>query len=327
MLKNKSILITGAAGFIGSHLTEILLKDGNELILIDNFNKYYEGKEEQLAKITKNYEIMNDYILLRADLRNKEIFKQIETEIDIIFHLAAQAGVRYSLNHVDEVTYNNVVSTINIFEYALQKSIEKVVFASSSSVYGNPIYTPVDEQHPKNPISPYAISKLCGEFYADYYYRQNQLPITSLRFYTVYGPRGRPDMAIRKFFNLMLQNKEITIYGDGEQLRDFTYISDIIDGLILAAENDKSSGEIFNLGCSNPISVNNLVDKMYNIADKKRKIKYIEKKQGDVDITHSNIEKAKNTLDYTPKVQINEGLRNQFEWQKKDKQFYHIQPS
>ncbi len=316
MIKNKTIIITGAAGFIGTHLTELLLKNNNFLLLIDNFNDYYSGKEEQLKEITKNYQNKKDFILFREDLTNKSLYKNMEYEIDYIFHLAAQAGVRYSIMHATEVSKNNIISTINIFEYALKiKTIEKIVYASSSSVYGNPIYTPVDEDHPKNPISPYAISKLCGEIYANYYYQEYNLPITSLRFYSVYGPRGRPDMAIRKFFNLMFKNKEISIYGTGEQLRDFTYISDIINGLILACERDASNGEIFNLGCSNPISINDLVNKMYKITNKQRKINYIDKQQGDVDITHSNINKAKNLLNYTPKIGIDEGLLSQYQWQ------------
>jgi len=316
MLKNKSILITGAAGFIGSHLTEELLQYNNYLVLIDNFNNYYSGKEEQLNNIVKKYEDSRDYTLIKDDLLNKSIYSEIEYDIDIIFHLAAQAGVRYSIEHSAEVTQNNIMSTLNIFEYALKNNVGKVAFASSSSVYGNPEYTPLDEDHPKNPISPYAVSKLCSEIHANYYYREYHLPITSLRFYTVYGPRGRPDMAIRKFFNLMLNNKEISIYGDGEQLRDFTYISDIINGLILAGEKEQSVGEVFNLGCSNPISVNTLVEKMYEISSKEKKVKYIEKQQGDVDITYSNTEKAKKFLDFYPKVNIDEGLRNQYEWQK-----------
>ncbi|MFX0001905.1 MAG: GDP-mannose 4,6-dehydratase [Candidatus Hodarchaeota archaeon] len=315
MLKNKTVLITGAAGFIGSHLTEKLLDNNNFLILIDNFNEYYSGKEERLEKITKNYQTNKDYTLFRGDLTNKSIYNKINQEIDYIFHLAAQAGVRYSINNAAEVTYNNIISSVNVFEYALKiKNIQKVVYASSSSVYGNPIYTPCDEEHPKNPISPYAISKLCGEIYADYYYKEYDLPITSLRFYTVYGPRGRPDMSISKFFTLMVNDKEITIYGNGKQLRDFTYISDIIDGLILACEKEASNGEVFNLGCSNPISVNKLVNKMYKITNKEKNIKFIEKQQGDVDITHSNITKARKLLKYNPKVDIDEGLMNQYKW-------------
>ncbi|MCK4236306.1 MAG: GDP-mannose 4,6-dehydratase [Candidatus Krumholzibacteria bacterium] len=311
-------LITGGAGFIGSHLSELLLQEDNFVIIIDNFNNYYHGKEEQLEDITKGYEISKDYDLIKGDLLNNSIYKKIDYEIEYIFHLAAQAGVRYSIENVAEVTNNNIVSTVNIFEYALKSNIQKVVFASSSSVYGNPIYTPLNEVHPKNPISPYAVSKLCGEVYADLYFREYNLPVTSLRFYTVYGPRGRPDMAIRKFFNLILQDKQITIYGDGEQLRDFTYVSDIVNGLILSAEKKESEGEVFNLGCSNPIKVNNLVDKMYYIVNKPKKVKYIEKQQGDVDITYSNTEKAKKILGYYPQVNIDEGLRKTYEWQKKN---------
>jgi len=315
MLKNKTILITGAAGFIGSHLTEILLKSGNFLILIDNFNEYYLGKEERLEAILNNYQSDEDYILIRDDITNKSFIDKIHHEIDYIFHLAAQAGVRYSIEKAAEVSKNNIISTINIFEYARKiDKIKKIVYASSSSVYGNPIYTPCDEDHPKNPISPYAVSKLCGEIYANYYYREYNLPIVSLRFYTVYGPRGRPDMSISKFFNLMLNDKEISIYGDGQQLRDFTYISDIINGLILACEKDVSNGEIFNLGCSNPISVNNLIEKMYSIVNKPRKVKFIDKQQGDVDITYSNINKARTLLGYNPEINIEKGLMNYYNW-------------
>ena len=315
MIKNKNLLITGGAGFIGTNLFETLIEEDNFILVIDNFNDYYSGKVEGLAEVTENYKISKDYDLIRGDLLDKSIYNRINCEIDIIFHLAAQAGVRYSIQNAAEVTNNNIVSTINTFEYALHNQVKKVVFASTSSVYGNPLYTPLDEEHPKNPISPYSVSKLCGEIYADYYYREYGLPITSLRFYTVYGPRGRPDMAIRKFFNLMLQDKQIIIYGDGEQLRDFTYISDIVSGLILAGESNKSSGEVFNLGYSNPISVNNLVDKMYSIVSKPKNIQNIEKQKGDVDITYSNIEKAEKMLGYHPRINIDEGLQKTYEWQ------------
>jgi len=315
MLKNKNIIITGAAGFIGSHLTDLLLKNNNFAFLIDNFNDYYLGKKEQLTQILDKFN-NNNYKLIEGDLIDSSIFNEINKEVNVIFHLAAQAGVRYSIQNAAEITNNNITSTVNIFEYALQKKLDKIVFASSSSVYGNPQYTPVDEEHPKNPISPYAVSKLSGELYADYYFREYGLPITSLRFYTVYGPRGRPDMAIRKFFNKMLRDEEIIVYGDGEQLRDFTYVSDIVNGLVLSAQIDKASGEIFNLGCSNPISVNSLVDKMYSIIEKPKKLKYIEKQKGDVEITHSDISKASKILGFKPKINIDEGLQLQYNWQK-----------
>ncbi|MBY9008379.1 MAG: GDP-mannose 4,6-dehydratase [Candidatus Lokiarchaeota archaeon] len=316
MIKNKCILITGAAGFIGSSLTETLLKHDNLLILLDNFNDYYPGKEKQLKEILSDYSQNSDYKLVKGDLVKFTTLTNINDEVDYVFHLAAQAGVRYSINNSSAVTYNNLVSTVNVFEYSIKiPSIQKVIYASSSSVYGNPVYTPVDEKHPKNPISPYAVTKLCGEIYADLYYKEYNLPITSLRFYTVYGPRGRPDMAIRIFFNLMQQNKEILIYGDGTQKRDFTYISDIIDGLILAGEKDSATGEVFNLGGSSPIEVNELVEKMYSITKVQKKIRFIEKQKGDVDLTHSDITKARKLLGFSPKVTIDVGLKNQYQWQ------------
>ena len=314
MISNKHILITGGAGFIGSSLFEELSKYNNYLTVIDNFNDYYSGKEEQFTELTSHLISGKDFKLIRGDLLDISMYEQIDDKIDIVFHLAAQPGVRYSIDNASEVTHNNITSTVKIFEYALQNNVEKVIYASSSSVYGNPEYTPVDEEHPKSPISPYAISKLVGEIYADYYYREYNLPVTSNRFYTVYGPRGRPDMAIRKFFHLILNDEKILIYGDGEQLRDFTYISDIVNGLILSAEEQTTNGEIFNLGCSNPISVNQLVDKIYKIADKPKNVKYVDERKGDVDVTHSDITKAEKLLNYYPKITIDKGLQKTYDW-------------
>ena len=313
MIKNKKILLTGGAGFIGSHLFERLINNSNYVIVIDNFSS--SETERNLLEITKNYEIKKDYDLIRGDLADYSILKKLNSDIDVIFHLAATPGVRFSIQNAPKVTKNNIISTVNIFEKALKSDVEKVVVASSSSVYGNPIYTPVDEDHPKNPISPYAVSKLCGEMYSDYYFRENNLPVTSLRFYTVYGPRGRPDMAIRIFFSKIMKNEPIKIFGDGSQIRDFTYISDIVDGLILASEIKQSSGEVFNLGCSNPIQLNDLVDKMYEIAEKPKEVQFLEKQKGDVKITHSKIEKARSILRFDPKINIDEGLKKTYEWQ------------
>ncbi len=313
MIKNKNVLITGGAGFIGSHLFERLINNTNFVLIIDNFSS--SETEKNLSEITKNYEIEKDYQLIKGDLADNSIFSTINYDVDIIFHLAATPGVRYSIQNAPKVTKNNILSTVNVFENALKMDVEKVVVASSSSVYGNPIYTPVDENHPKSPISPYAVSKLCCELYADYYFRENNLPVTSLRFYTVYGPRGRPDMAIRIFFGKIMKNEPITIYGNGSQIRDFTYISDIVDGLILATEIKQSSGEIFNLGCSNPIQLNQLIDKMYEIADRPKDVQYLEKQKGDVEITHSKIDKARKILRFDPKINIDEGLKKTYEWQ------------
>ncbi len=315
MIKNKNILITGGVGFIGSHLFEKLIENDNYVLIVDNFSSPYSENDTIFSDITKNYEIKKDFELIKGNLVDNSILMSIDYDIDIIFHLAAIPGVRYSIKNAGEVTNNNIISTVNIFENALKKGVKKVVFASSSSVYGNPVYTPVDEDHPKSPISPYAVSKLSCELYADYYFREFQLPVTSLRFYTVYGPRGRPDMAIRIFINNVMHDKTLNIFGDGEQIRDFTYISDIIDGLIQAAEKSKSSGEIFNLGCSNPVTLNQLIDKTYEIAKKPKNVRYLEKQKGDVKVTHSNIEKAKKMLQFEPKVNIDEGLRKTYDWQ------------
>ena len=314
MIKNKTILVSGGAGFIGSHLSEKLMSNSNFVVIIDNLSNQLTENERNLSEITRSYELKKDYDLIQKDLCDFSTLSRLDYCFDFIFHLAAKPGVRYSIQNAEEVAKNNILSTINIFEYALNTKAKKVVFASSSSVYGNPIYTPVDEEHPKNPISPYAVSKLCGELYADYYFRENNLPINILRFYTVYGPRGRPDMAIRQFFHDIIMNKQIHIYGDGNQIRDFTYISDIVDGLILAGESVGSAGESFNLGCSNPVSVNQLIDKMYTITGKLKNIKYVEKQKGDVEVTSSKIDKAKKILGFKPKYNIDKGLRNTYKW-------------
>ncbi|MFX1408974.1 MAG: GDP-mannose 4,6-dehydratase [Promethearchaeota archaeon] len=315
MIKNKNILITGGAGFIGTHLVETLMKEGNYITIIDNFNDcYYTGKEENLAEVTNDYEILTNYKLIKGDLLNDSTYYEINNDIDFIFHLAAHAGVQYSMHNAEQVTRNNILGFVNILEFALNQEVKKLVYASSSTVYGNPTYTPVDENHPKNPICPYGLSKLCCEIYADYYFREYSIPITKLRFYSVYGPRGRPDMVIGKFLNRILQNKELKIYGDGEQLRDFTYISDIVNGLILSSEKKESSGQAFNLGLSNPISINQLVDKIYDIANKPKKVKYGDKKKGDMEITHADITKAAKILNYDPKVDINTGLKKTYDW-------------
>ena len=318
MIRNKCVLITGGAGFIGSHLFEKLLVEDNQIVIIDNFNDFYTGKEDNIEEVIRNLagKGENNFKIIRKDILEEDLTKDIKQyDFDYIFHLAAQASVRYSIQNSVKVTDNNVVSTVKILEHAKETDVKKVIYASSSSVYGNPIKVPVSEDHPKNPISPYALTKLCGELYCDYYFREFGIPTTSLRFYTVYGPRGRPDMAIRKFFNLILEGKEITIYGDGNQIRDFTYISDIVDGLILAAEKDVARGEVFNLGCSNPIKINDLVDKMFNIAGKPKKVKHVESQKGDVNITHSDITKAKKLLGYEPKINLDEGLRKTYDWQ------------
>jgi UDP-glucose 4-epimerase len=320
MLKNKKILITGAAGFIGSYLTKALLEHNNYLILVDNFNEYYPGKEDRLNVVLEDYDFEKDFILLKEDILDPKLYEKLDQNIGYIFHLAAHANVRHSIEHASEVSSTNIIGTVNILEFAKQiKDLRRFVFASSSSVYGNPLYTPCDEDHPKNPISPYAISKLAGEIYTNYYHNQFHIPITNLRFYTVYGPNGRPDMAIGKFFNLMLQNKPITIYGTGEQLRDFTYISDIISGMVLSSENEDAIGESFNLGFSDPISVNKLVDIMYNLTEAEKDIQFEKPQMGDVDITHSKIEKARKILGYSPKINIREGLKICFTWIKENK--------
>ncbi|HDD46091.1 MAG TPA: NAD-dependent epimerase/dehydratase family protein [Candidatus Aenigmarchaeota archaeon] len=306
------ILISGVAGFIGSNLAGKLLEKGNVIVGIDNFDPYYskEIKKENIAHLSKS----KNFIFYEGDIRNERFLRKVfkEHSIEAVIHIAARAGVRASIK--DPYLYNdvNINGTLNLLCAAVG-SVKKFIYASSSSVYGNPIYLPIDEKHPTNPISPYGITKLAGEKYCLFFDKTYGLKSTCLRFFTVYGPGQRPDEAIHKFTRLAFEDKPIKIYGDGNQTRDFTYIDDIVSGTILAL-NKNIHGEVFNLGYGKRISVNELVDLIERYSGKRIKREYVDKAAGDVSDTWANIEKAKEMLGYEPKISIEEGVKKFIEW-------------
>jgi len=312
MIAESRFLITGGAGFIGSHLTDYLVKRGAEVICYDNFSKQYNGK---LKNMNKRYGVKN-HRLIKGDILNSEELSKEMKGIDVIFHLAAQPGVRYSLINPVEVSRINIDGTINVLEAARRSDIKKIIFASSSSVYGNPRYLPVDEQHPREPISPYGLSKLVGEEYCNLYARLYGMNISVLRYFTVYGPRQRQDMAIYKFVESILKDKSPIVYGDGEQTRDFTFIDDIVQGTILAAKYEKKGINIFNIGGGRRISVNNLLDLIIKFCEKEKVVEpiYQQKKLGDVVDNHADINKAIKTLGYNPQTTLEIGLRKFIDW-------------
>jgi nucleoside-diphosphate-sugar epimerase len=312
MMSESPILVTGGAGFIGSHLADKLLEMGYKVCVIDNFDPYYERKIKEL-NIKHNLKNKN-YVFIEGDIRNTELVKTIirKYNIDKIFHIAARAGVRFSVQ--DPYSYHdiNVNGTLSLLRASLETRIKRIVFSSSSSVYGTEEYMPVDEKHPTKPISPYGASKVSCEAFCNSFMYTFGLPIVILRYFTVYGPRQRPDMAIYKFFKLISEEQQIQIYGDGNQTRDFTFISDIVDGTIKAMESDVTG--TFNLGSGKRISINNLIKIIENVTGKKVRKEYVKSQKGDVQDTWADISKAKKAFGYKPNVKIREGIKIFWEW-------------
>ncbi len=306
-------LVTGAAGFIGSHLTERLLKDGWTVVGIDSFDPFYDPriKRSNIAGCLSH----PDFRLVEADIRDKAAMERaVEPETDVIVHLAARAGVRPSI--AEPVLYAdvNINGTVTLLEIARQRGIPKFVFASSSSVYGNNRKVPFSETDNVDfPISPYAATKKAGELICHTYHHLHDLAINCLRFFTVYGPRQRPDLAIHKFARLIEEGKPIPIYGDGSMMRDFTFIDDILSGVVAAM--DRCAGyEIYNLGESQPIRVNDLIAEIERALGKKAICQYLPVQPGDVDRTYADIAKAQALLGYKPSTDIRTGLARFVDW-------------
>jgi len=303
-------LVTGCAGFIGSHLTERLLREGYKVIGIDCFTDYYarEIKERNIenALNEKNFKLIGEDILEMNEY----------PEVDYVFHEAAQAGVRASWGKSFEIyTRNNIEATQKLLEFYKDREIKKFVYASSSSVYGD-AELPMREDSLLKPVSPYGVTKLAGENLCYLYWRNYNVPTVSLRYFTVYGPRQRPDMAIHRFVTAILNGEEITVFGDGTQTRDFTFIDDVVEANILAG-NSEIEGGVFNVGGGSRISVNKLIKLLEEIIGKEARIRHIEKQKGDVWDTLADTTKISNELNWEPEVKIEEGLKMFVEWYKK----------
>ena len=309
------VLVTGFAGFIGSHLTETLLSQGFEVIGIDEFNDYYDPKikERNIASFTIN----NNFSFVKEDIRKKDLIDEIfkKNKPDVVVHLAARAGVRPSLSQPILYEEVNVLGTLNLLEAAKNNSCKKFIFGSSSSVYGECKNIPFKETElDLKPISPYGVSKLTGEKYCYAYHHLYKMKIICLRFFTVYGPRQRPDLAIHKFTKLIDEGKSIPVFGDGQYKRDFTYVTEIIDGIIAAVSYDKSLFEIFNLGESHTTSVVDLIKLIENALGKKAVIDWQSDQPGDVPLTYADVSKAEKLLGYKPKTKPEEGIKKFVEW-------------
>jgi UDP-glucuronate 4-epimerase len=306
-------LITGAAGFIGSHLSERLLREGWMVVGVDNFDNFYDPgiKRGNIEKCLKD----DNFRLVEADIRDNAAMNELIGEgFDIIVHLAAKAGVRPSIEQPLLYADVNINGTMVLLEAAKKQKIEKFIFASSSSVYGNNKKVPFSEDDNVDfPISPYAATKKAGELICHTYHHLWGISISCLRFFTVYGPRQRPDLAIHKFAALIEQDKPIPVFGDGSMMRDFTYIDDIIDGTVAAME--KCNGfHVYNLGESQPITVNDLIDEIEKALGKKAIREYKPRQPGDVERTFADVTKAANDLGYKPSTSLRDGLEKFTAW-------------
>jgi len=318
----KHYLVTGGAGFIGSQVVKELLKDETiKITCIDNFDPFYK-RQLKLLNIS-DFEKTHNFFLLDIDLAKtsiKELRDAIPQPVDVIIHLAAKAGVRPSI--ADPLGYQatNVLGTQQLLDFAIQKKVKKFVFASSSSVYGVNEKLPWKEDELLLPISPYAMTKLSGEMAGHVYHKLYSLPFIALRFFTVYGPGQRPDLAIHRFTKAILNDVPITMFGDGSTSRDYTYVDDIVQGVLSAIKYDQSSFEIINLGNNYAVSLKELIAAIEKVTGKKATINEQPEQPGDVPRTFADISKAKRLLNYQPKTALTEGLKNFYDWYLKNKE-------
>lgn len=310
----ETILITGAAGFIGSRTSEILLESGHHIIGIDNLNDYYDPllKKHRLDNLKK----FENFSFFPIDIENQVALKTIfqNHKIDKVLNLAARAGVRYSLENPFIYAQTNFVGSLNLLDLMRLHSVKKYVMASTSSIYTDSKMPFSENSSVNRPISPYAATKKAAELMGFTYHHQFGLDVTIVRYFTVYGPAGRPDMSILRFIKSIKEGKPLVLYGDGTQSRDFTYIDDIAKGTIKAVEK-KIGYEIINLGGgNNPISMNEIISKIENLLEKKAKIKREAFHSADVLTTYADISKAKKILNWEPEVHISDGLSKTVEW-------------
>lgn len=309
------ILVTGGAGFIGSHLCEALLQDGHKVICLDNFDPFYHpsSKWANIAPAQQH----PGYQLIEGDIRDHRLLQRIFTKntFDAVVHLAAKAGVRPSISQPDEYFDVNVRGTLQLLEAMAGSQVPRLLFASSSSVYGNQAKTPFTESDDvSHPISPYAASKRSGELLAHAYHHLYGLDVACLRLFTVYGPRQRPDLAIHKFAQLALEQKPIPLYGNGQTRRDYTYVADIVQGIRQLLHQPGFGYEIFNLGGGAPVTLKGMVRALEITLGQKLKIEYLPKQAGDVDQTFADISKANAYFGYQPAVSLPEGVKRFVAW-------------
>ena len=321
-MRSKKILVTGAAGFIGSQLAISLLKRGDNILCIDNFNEYYDPDLKYLRKerldnmALENKRTKENYSFHKIDICNVlEISKIVESyKPDVICHLAAQAGVRYSLEFPQTYIDNNISATVNLLELSKEYDVKDFILASTSSVYGLSKNMPFREDAPiDTTISTYSATKRACELLCHTYRNIYGIRFRILRFFTVYGPWGRPDMALYKFTKSILNNKPIDVYNNGQMTRDFTYVDDIVSGFISSIDNNYEF-EIINLGCGNPVKLMDFITILEKNLGMKAVKNYMGMQPGDVQSTSADISKARKILKYEPQTSVETGVKNFVHW-------------
>ncbi|MEK9153613.1 MAG: SDR family oxidoreductase [Patescibacteria group bacterium] len=296
------ILITGGAGFIGSNLAEQLVEQGQEVVVLDNLAT---GRLSNLRKIEKQVKF------IQGDIRELDSLRESFQGIDFVFHLAALPGVFFSVQSPEQCNKTNIEGTLNVLMAARDNKVKRVVFASSSSIYGG--VSPINQEDQKpQPLSPYAVSKITGEYYANNFYKLYGLETVCLRFFNVFGPHQNPESeyaaVIPLFIKLAIEGKQPIIFGDGQQSRDFTFVENVVEGMILAMNSPQAAGEVFNLACGDNITVNQLVETIGQILGKKITPVYQDPRPGDIYRSQANADKIKTKLGFAPKVNFTDGL-------------------
>jgi UDP-glucose 4-epimerase len=321
-----NILVTGGAGFIGGHLAERLIADGHGVTVLDSLDPFYDvgikTRAIEAARLAADEPAAGSYRFVEGDVRDESLVQSSMTDVDIVYHQAGRAGVRSSVDDpriYDEV---NVGGTLNILDAAREAAVERVVIASSSSVYGVPEYLPYDELHPTTPISPYGASKLAAERYGCAYDRVYDLSVVALRYFTVYGPRMRPNMAISNFVSRCANGRNPVIYGDGTQTRDFTYISDVVEANLGLLDSDALDGQAVNIGSTDTISIRELADIVREAIDPTLSLSFDDRHHADAEHTHADVSRARQQLDYDPSYTIEEGLSAFIDWYQRHDDWY-----
>ncbi|HEU5180589.1 MAG TPA: GDP-mannose 4,6-dehydratase [Candidatus Polarisedimenticolia bacterium] len=315
-----AILVTGGAGFIGSHLCERLIRGGREVVCLDVFDSFY-SKTVKLRNIASLKDV-ESFHLYEGDIRDPAVLEDLfgHHGVEAVVHLAARAGVRPSLEMPRLYTDVNVTGTATLMEHARIYKVKRFVFGSSSSVYGNNDQAPFSEKVPADfPVSPYAATKRAGELLAYTYHHLYGMDVACLRFFTVYGPRQRPEMAIHKFTRLIDQGEPVPLFGDGSSSRDYTYVEDIVSGIVAALEHSRGF-QVFNLGRSEVVSLRALIGHLEAALGKTAKIVTQRDQPGDVQVTCADLEHSRSVLGYAPQVGIQEGIRRFVEWYRAQKQ-------
>ena len=318
------ILVTGGAGFIGSNLAEGFLRHGHNVVVLDNLDPYYDLgiKEHNLGICRETGDDRFEFV--KGSTTDEDLVEDVisTNDVDVIFHQASKAGVRTSVENPKAYNESNIDGIVNVLEAAADHGVQRVINASSSSVYGVPEYLPYDEAHPNHPKSPYAVTKLAAEHYGKVYDDLRDVSTVSLRYFTVYGPRMRPNMAISNFVSRCLNGEPPVIYGDGEQTRDFTFVDDVVEANLSLLETSAADGETMNIGSNDNISIRELAEYVVEETGADVDIVHEEAKDADARHTHADVSKAGELIDYEPSTDIREGVSKFIDWYEANREWY-----